>query len=285
MRIAALLLALALAACAPRPQPASPALWLVEGPGGQQGWLFGTIHSLARPVMWRSPKIDRALGQANMLVVEVANLDDDTAMAGEYARLSQSPGLPPLSARVEPELRDELRQLLREGGMREGQFRAIETWAAALMLARVGSGELESKYGIDRAVIKAVGDMRVVELEGALGQLAIFDRLPERDQRDLLNEVLRDSGSLDAESAGLAEAWRTGDMRPIETETYRGILADPELRAALFTQRNRNWTEQLAALMANGERPFVAVGAAHMAGPEGLPALLEAQGYTVTRIQ
>ncbi|MCB2075319.1 MAG: TraB/GumN family protein [Novosphingobium sp.] len=286
-RLATLLLALALAACGPRPEPANPAFWEVEGPAGRKAWLFGTIHSLARPALWRSAVIDGALDQADLVVVEVADLDDDEAMSQAFASLSQSPGQPPLAARVDPGLRGKLAKLMREGGMKEDQFAATETWAAALTLARAGSGELNSAYGIDRAVIDDARDreLKVIELEGAGSQLALFDTLPEQEQRDLLESVIADSTSLDTESGSLAEAWRTGDMQLIERETYRGMLADPELRAVLFTLRNANWAERIIGLMAEGARPFVAVGAAHMAGPEGLPALLEAKGYTVRRIQ
>jgi len=74
-------------------------------------------------------------------------------------------------------------------------------------------------------------------------------------------------------------------LATLEREMAGGILADPELRQALLTARNRAWTERVAALLAQGRRPLVAVGAAHMLGSEGLPALLAARGYTVRRIQ
>lgn len=279
----AVLLAVLLAACAPQPQSAHPALWEVTGPNGQKGWLFGTIHSLERPVAWRSATLDAAFADADSVVVEVAGLADDAAMRATFARLARTPGLPPLSRRVEPSLRPALARLLDKAGTKESAFADVETWAAALMLARAGASD-KSGNGIDRAVIAAAGRKPVIELEGAAAQLSIFDRLPEKEQRDLLALAIADGDAVDNE-AKLADAWREGDFAAIERETREGLLADPELRAALFTGRNRTWSARLAAMMRRGERPFVAVGAAHMAGADGLPALLEAGGYAVRRMQ
>lgn len=284
LRRGGLLLLVALAACTPKPEPAEPALWQVEGPRGESAYLFGTIHTLPRPAAWRTRPVDRALEQSDRIVVEVADLADDTAMAEVFADLARSPDRPPLSQRVTPDSRKALTALLDKGGMKESQFASTETWAAALMLARIGDRSAGA-YGIDRAVIEAAGERPVVELEGASRQLGIFDALPEKEQRDLLNAVVDDTENLEAENARLAETWRKGDMTAIEAETHTGLLADPELRQVLFISRNRAWAAQIVAMLQRGERPFVAVGAAHMAGPEGLPAMLAAQGYRVTRIQ
>lgn len=285
MKRLAVLIALVLAACAPKPQPANPALWRVEGPGGERGWLFGTIHSLERPALWRTAKVDAALRDADVIVVEVGNLADDKALQRTFAALSRSPGLPPITARIDPALRPRLEQVMRKAGARETAFAGVETWAVALSLARASQSRDDAANGIDRAVLAASGNRRVVELEGAAYQLGLFDALPEQDQRDLLNAVLRDAGAIDSEGGDLSAAWRRGDMNAIEGATRKGMLADPKLRQALFVGRNRAWADKVAAMLKLDAHPLVAVGAAHMAGPEGLPAMLAAQGFKVTRVQ
>jgi uncharacterized protein YbaP (TraB family) len=183
--------------------------------------------------------------------------------------------------RVAPGQRAALAAMLAERRIKDSDVRDVETWAVALTLARPAQGS-DAGNGVDRAVLAAAPGKRVVELEGATAQLSIFDRLPEAEQRDLLGAVLSDTGALDDE-ADLVDTWCKGDMARIEAETRTGLLADPELRAALFTGRNRRWVTRIAAEMRSGHRPFVAVGAAHMVGPDGLVALLQAAGYRVTR--
>lgn len=279
--------AVSLAGCNRAPVPANPALWHVTGPHGEQAWLFGTIHAAPEPIAWKTADVGAALDRAGVVMVEVADIADEAAVAAAFTALSRTPGLPPVAARVAPHQRPALAKLLAERGIEDGDLRGFETWAVALTLARPADTG-DSRNGIDRAVLAAAqaGERRkpVVELEGAAHQLGIFDALPEPEQRDLLGAVLADAGALN-DAADLVDTWRKGDMARIAAETRTGLLADPELRAALFTDRNRRWVARIAAEMRQGHRPFVAVGAAHMVGSDGLVRMLEQAGYTVTRAE
>ncbi|WP_068081871.1 TraB/GumN family protein [Novosphingobium rosa] len=281
---AALTLALLAGACS-RTDPANPALWHVEGPQGQQAWLFGTIHALPRPVAWRTARVDAALGQASLLMVEIADLNNDGATRAIYNRLAHAPDQPPIASRVPDKLRPALGQLMGKAGLRPDSFGDTETWAVALALGHAAQGDAEdAANGVDRALLSA-NHLPVSELEGAQKQLGLFDSLPESAQRAMLASVIEGAPKAPEDTKALEEAWRRGDMGWIGAQTSSGMLADPVLRHQLYLGRNHAWEAAITAAMAHGQKPFVAVGAAHMAGPDGLPALLAAHGYRVTRVE
>ncbi|MEY4160210.1 MAG: hypothetical protein RLZZ136_831 [Pseudomonadota bacterium] len=282
-RLLALALAALLAACT-RPDAAHPALWQVSGPQGGHGWLFGTIHQLPRKTDWRSATIAQALDQADVLVLEIADIEDQGKTQAAFAALSHSPGLPPLRDRISPKLRPALAKAIATANLDAAEMDGVETWAAALILARSAAQEGDPALGVDRALVKAKPAMPRAEFEGAARQLAIFDQLSEEDQRIMLEDSLRDGGA-EATEAQLADAWRKGDMAFIAHETHTGMLGDASLRQALYVGRNQAWAAQIEAMLRSGRHPFVAVGAAHLAGDDGLPAMLAAHGWHVVRVQ
>lgn len=260
------------------PEP-SPALWEVTSPDGQKGWMFGTIHALPDGVEWRTQAVAQVLAQSDALLVE-ATADDLAAASGLFDRFSRSENLAPLLTRFEPSERAAVSALLDRASMSEAHFARYETWGAALVLsAAVRTGD--SANGTDRALMAEHDN--VVALEGSRAQLGIFDALPDAEQEDLLLAVAREAAA-DRSEAGI-EAWLTGNQQAMAALAQDSLLADPELRAALLDARNAAWIDPIAEAIDTGQEPLVAVGASHMLGETGLPALLAARGYSVRRLQ
>lgn len=295
-RLAALfaaLFVLVLAACGqsqpagPPDPPPSPFLYeILSEEGAGEGWLFGTIHALPDQTYWHSPALDQAMGQADLLMVEVKALDDRRAIQQVFTRLAFSKGLAPLRARIAPSAHAKLDHALALSDLGEDDLDQMESWAAALILARAASPG-QSANGVDRALIRdfAARGSDIIEFEGAARQFSIFDTLAEEDQRALLIGVLTQASKPRAERLALQDAWLKGDEPALVAAMQNGILADPELYQALLAKRNQAWMEPLLTTLSGQAKPLVAVGAGHLVGPDGLPALLEARGFTVTRIQ
>lgn len=285
-RLIAALLTLLLAACQQK-EDARPALWHVDGPNGQRAWLLGTIHALPSPINLDSPAFDRATNEATALVVEVAALEDDKRTALAFHKLSAVPAAPPITARASEPDRPALVQLLAEAKIPADSFNQMDTWAAALALGQAISARSgdNTGNGADRLVLQEMKGKPLKEFEGAERQLAIFDALPESEQRDLLSAVIRSAATAREDGRKLQQAWLRGDVAELAALDHQGLLADPELREALLVRRNQAWIAQLLPMLKSGERPLIAVGALHLVGKDGLVAQLEARGFKITRLQ
>ncbi len=257
----------------------SPALWQATGPQGQQLWLFGTIHALPDGVDWRTDALAGALAKSDLLMVEIVDLETPDLQA-TFKELSRTPGQLPLSQRVAPEGREAVRELLASARADDADFSDVETWGAALMLASAVRGS-DPANGVDRAL--TVEAKTVAGLETISSQLGIFDTLPQSDQADFLLLTARSSAGNDGQIA--ARAWHKGDLDTLERLVNAPLGLYPNLYAALLADRNIAWMTTIEREVADGRRPFVAVGAAHMLGPEGLPQLLAERGFAVTRLQ
>lgn len=91
---------------------------------------------------------------------------------------------------------------------------------------------------------------------------------------------------LDKEVSGVTEmagAWAFGDVATVEKYALEGMKEAPELYQRLLLERNHNWVPQVESCITQNAGCFIVVGAAHLVGPDGLPALLAKKGYKVTQ--
>ena len=296
----ALLAALLLGACNNAPDPVTlntvktgtPALWKVTGTRpGQTGtaYMFGTIHILPEDVEWRTPELEAAIADSDRLVIEVLGLDDTQSAGRIFSRLAISPGQENLEVRIKPSLRDDLDRIIDAANIPKRSLNRMETWAAALSLASAqtrGLG-LDSSGGVEKKLTAqfAEAGKPIEALETIEGQLGYFDRLPEAQQRQMLTSVVEESGDSQQAFEQLFNAWMTGDVDQIVTLTDTGILIDPKTREYLLVLRNQDWAEQLDKRLQKPGTSFIAVGAAHLAGPDAVQATLAERGYKIEKIQ
>ncbi|GGB67732.1 TraB/GumN family protein [Blastomonas aquatica] len=270
------------------PDKGTPALWHVEGPDGE-AWLFGGIHALPANIKWITPRMKKAMDASDRLVLEVVGLEDSAEITRVFQSMANSEGQPPLAERLPPDLRAAGEKLREKGRVNPAKFETLESWAAAITLAGAATANLDMvrEAGVERVLAKRYRsrDKAVIGLETPARQFTYFDELPEDDQRAMLISVIADAENAPAAYREMVTGWLAGDTARLAEAANRGLLQRPQIREQILVRRNRDWAGQITDMLKLGARPFVAVGAAHLAGDDSVQALLEAQGYTVTRLQ
>jgi len=129
---------------------------------------------------------------------------------------------------------------------------------------------------------------RIRTFETLEDQARMFAGLPEASEVRYLTDVVRERSRgprlrLPFQPAGLEAAWLAGTLGPSQIAQMRA--ENPALYDAFLKRRNEAWAQKLDAEMAGAGVELVNVGALHMVGPDGLPALLAARGFKVERVQ
>ncbi|WP_174274470.1 TraB/GumN family protein [Sphingomonas bacterium] len=286
-------LPLALLAASPLPAkvpaPPRPALWKVAD-ADTTIYLFGTIHVLPAGLKWRDAAIDKAIAQAQSLMLETV-LDRDPGEVGRVlASLGTGKGLPPLAERVPPAKREALAALVAQTGVPSETLDRMKSWAAAVVLtgasfSRIGLGP--GGEGVEpqlSALFRAAGKP-IEGLETPEQQLGFFDALPENAQRAFLVSALDDPKAARADFDRMVAAWIKGDVAAIARAFAEEPEFTPQLRDLLVKRRDQAWAEALAQRLARPGTIFVAVGAGHLAGPDSVQHMLALRKIIAVRMR
>jgi uncharacterized protein YbaP (TraB family) len=258
------------AAC-PLPPPTAPRaalLWRVERTGAGVVWLFGTIHDAGAAdvpeAAWRV--LDGALRFASELG---ADEPDPHQLVG-LARLPWGQVLDRLLPA--DDWWDLVEAML--GAMTEDELRHARPWFALVKLhARMTRAPMPS---MDVALADHAGKLGIAvdHLESWRDQLAALDASVGVTD---LSQAIHERKTVACQVAQLRAAYRTSDVPALAR-----MLLDPVHGDRLLAERNRRWAPLIERYLERGGG-FVAVGLGHLLGDSGLPAMLEREGYRVTR--
>jgi uncharacterized protein YbaP (TraB family) len=265
---------------------AHPALWTVHGPKGT-AYLLGSIHVLPPQMHWRTPQIDAALKSADVFVFEIPMGDTQKTEIQEF--IKQNGMLPPgmaLPSLLTADVRKDYAAALDLTHVPPELLTPMRPWLALLMLdaGRVTQQHLSIESGLDKQVyafaVKRGGDtFKALETpEQQLRLLMPEDQSLEIQEFDAgLKELLNETLSVN----DLIAAWAAGDVRKLNDLMNSGFKENPKAEKTLFDDRNRAWVAQLESMLKQRHANFITVGAGHLVGTKGVPALLRADGYKV----
>ncbi len=257
-------------------------LFLLERDGLTPSYIFGTIHSEDERVLQLSPLVRKAFSKAETVALEMT-LDGDSMLAAAMAMLYRDgrdlPGV------IGKQRYKRVVTAFSGQGVPEVALQHYKPWAVAIILSMppTKSGEF-----LDLVLYKDAvkGEKKVVGLETVDEQHSIFDDLSEEQQILMLDDALDSLEQLPVMFGRLLEAYLARDMAAL-VEISEGYMeqGDPELEEVfqqrLIDDRNQLMVERMVPLLQQGGC-FVAVGALHLPGEQGILHLLGQMGYRIT---
>ncbi len=280
---------IALSSPADAQQSINPPLYVVRDADSTM-YLYGTVHIRPRDADWGNDRVRAAITESQEVWTEIEISPAADAQAQQLALQlgAAAPGRP-LSSWLSAEENAQLATALTGMGIPTAALEGQEPWIAALTLSVVPMMQAgyDPASGVDRQVdaFAETGGKTMRSFETIEQQLGFFDNMAPEAQREMLREAIVQAPAAAAMITQLTNAWETGDEATLTTLVIEDTRAQyPELYDLIFVRRNNAWMQMIANELNDSGVDFVAVGAGHLLGAEGLVAQLRARGYTVERV-
>ncbi len=259
-------------------------LWRVQGPGIGPDYVFGTIHLEDPRVLDLPDAVTEALAEADTFVME---LDPDISSLTQISTAMMYSDGGDLERALGKDLYARAAKALAERGIPEPMARQMKPWAVLMTL---NVPPPETGMVLDLVLyMKAVQQGKTTRgLEKSEEQVSALADLPLPMQVELIRDSLDNQSLMEEIYERLVEAYLARDLAAMQALNDQAMAeTDASTRdlvsSRLVTERNKRMVQRMLPTLQEGST-FVAVGALHLPGPEGILGLLENRGYRVTRV-
>lgn len=269
----------------PFPMEEQALLWKIEGKGlSKPSYLFGTMHLIEKTYFFFPEKLRKQVEKSEQLVLELPGIPSQQE-ALKYIQLQEGSFFDffaPLQ--VDSILlwaKSELR-------MNEAQFRGVMTKMKPFVAVQLATqmhffGQTES-YEMTLEKLAKEHQLEIKGLETVEEQLNLFDGLSREEQTEMVMEVVRKPSEQYTETLTLEKLYQRQqvDSLYLMIVDSEGTIASENTR--FIDDRNARWIPMIETYMTE-KRSFIAVGAGHLGGPNGLIRLLQKRGYQLTPVK
>ena len=254
--------------------------WKLESPTGKTSYLFGTMHTDDNRVSEMTPNMLEAMKSVDTFMMEAEPTQDPSIF------MMKDASLPSLLTQAEF---DQVRDLAEFHVMHLGAAMQMKPWLLAVVF---DLPKPQTEFAQDNLLMTKSEDFgkKIKGLETSQEHFSIMDAFSIDEQMVMLRAVLkRTPEQKEADFERLMVAYLKGDSDKISAldEQITGGMLPKEIwakmRVKLLDERNVVMAQR--AIPAANEKPiFIAVGASHLAGDNGLIAAFKKAGFKLSAI-
>jgi len=265
--------------------PESSMLWKIEREDlTHPTYMLGTMHLINKEFYHFPEKLKKLVLGSKQLIMELDGLPNQME-AVELMRLPDSLSLSDYFNEDEMALiyRFAETELNMNRNMFNITFGKMKPFIILqLITQKQFEGETES-YEMELMSLAKNHKIPTIGLETIKQQISFFDAIPAKEFGSIIKSYFENADSLKAQTRIMQEIYRSGDLDSLARYMVESSPELMEFEELLLTNRNLAWVPQIIKFIF--EKPsFIAVGAAHLAGENGLIELLRKEGFTVTPV-
>jgi uncharacterized protein YbaP (TraB family) len=258
-------------------------LWKISGNGlTQPSYLYGTVHITCDATL--SKKVKSALDATKQLYLEL-DMDDPNMQIDMLGGIQMKDGVT-MTSLLSSEDYKIVNEFLKENvGMNLTPLNTFKPFVvSAMLIPKMLDCPAKS---IEESLMDITKEQneQTFGLETIAEQFAVFDAIPYKDQMDDLLKSAKDNMADDkAEYAKMMAAYTAEDLTKLEQFMNESENKTTSHNDVLLINRNKNWISKIEQI-AKEKPTFFGVGAAHLAGNEGVIMLLRKKGFKVEAVK
>ncbi len=223
------------------------------------------------------------------MVLEVANLEEQSATLLPYLML---PGDQHIRDFFTPEQYDSITQYVEKKlGLNKTMFEMSMGKMKPFFLMQLMAMDIDMKnsesYDMNiNAIANKNKKTEVIGLETAKEQIVFFDAMSQENMGEMIMEQLRKADSQDNTFHTMQTIYATQNLDSLYNFAYNEInqMESKSFEEILLIKRNENWIPKIEKIISK-KSSFIAVGAMHLGGKNGIIELLRQKGYEVTPVK
>jgi len=264
----------------PVPASAQSLLWKITGNTLESpAWIYGTMHVQDERVFQLPEGWQEHMKATGRLILEVDLSQTPDPM--KMMSLLQAPPDSSLDKLIAPADFAFLKEWFQDSlGM---PLESLKQMKPFMLITLVQKSRMSSEMplALDAWLSERAQNMNipVSGLETIEEQMQVIDMMSLHDQAHMLIEMIRDDSKRIEQEDAMMDAYLQGHLDRLLTMASEWEI-DPQFRQEIIHRRNRVMTDRLKEFLISGP-VFIAVGALHLPGNDGIIQLLKNEGYSV----